>query len=211
MHSDWAVIHDTIAMQWTPCLHHSYQVHDIQKLNRFWNSESLQSRAELKIPLVTHSQPSSPLASRKNMAGGSDGANGRLVSSFDVKFPTSSSSTSTTTDCSKAVDRDQCDDGFSGEKTIASILSSADRQLKISREFAEKLAQKRYKLATCTLIHCCACVGVCTVTPTCTMYPCKGEQVMWHVHIRLSHYHSSMTKPGTCTCRYRRQSSMYLK
>ena len=30
-----------------------------------------------------------------------------------------------------------------GEKSIASILSSADEQLRLSREFAEKLAKKR--------------------------------------------------------------------
>ncbi len=31
-----------------------------------------------------------------------------------------------------------------GERTIASILDSADQQLRISREFAEKLARRRY-------------------------------------------------------------------
>ena len=41
-----------------------------------------------------------------------------------------------------------------GVKTIAGILSSADRQLEISRQFAEKLAQRWYVL-------CCVCVGVC--------------------------------------------------
>ena len=30
-----------------------------------------------------------------------------------------------------------------GERTVASILSSADEQLRLSREFAEKLAKKR--------------------------------------------------------------------
>ena len=53
-----------------------------------------------------------------------------------------------------------------GVKTIAGILSSADRQLEISRQFAEKLAQRWYVL-------CCVCVGVCM----CCVGVCVGEWV----------------------------------
>ena len=36
--------------------------------------------------------------------------------------------------------------GADGVKSITDILTSADEQLKLSREFAEKLAQRRYLL-----------------------------------------------------------------
>ena len=43
----------------------------------------------------------------------------------------------------KTVQRTESDDGrCQGEKSIADILSSADKQLVLSRRFAEKLAKK---------------------------------------------------------------------
>ena len=123
------------------------QIQDIRRANNLWSSESIQSRLVLKIPFgngesssrnhspkLKHSpklQPKhSPTAVRRNGTGSRtwDESDEEVRSKPRGSFVSSSEGSSGSSD---------------GVKSIADILNSADRQLKLSREFADKMAVRR--------------------------------------------------------------------
>ena len=95
------------------------KVAEIQRTNRLFPSESIHVRSELKIPFTLPSAKSSPRSSPKDFLRTS------MCSTDEEDEP--------------EVKRKPV---VAGERDIATMLSAIDQQLKISREFADKLGRK---------------------------------------------------------------------
>lgn len=132
-------------------LKYNVTVEQIQRLNNLWTSDSLHLRPILKIPVI-HSNESSRSGSPITVPPKQHRAS---VDQLPSKLSESETVTSYNGDRLEDDDevrsknsvrrRDESDSASSGDggvKTIAGILSSADEQLKISRQFAEKLAKR---------------------------------------------------------------------
>ena len=135
-----------IAVQIILCVH--WQVQDIRRANNLWSSESIQSRLVVKIPLSSggsascgHSPkaPRSPRVQSKHSSSvdhlpSATVSNGTAHRTFDESDEVVRSKTRRSKSASSSTD---------GVKSIADILNSADRQLKLSREFADRMALRR--------------------------------------------------------------------
>ena len=140
--------------------HTHTQVHQIQRLNNLWNTDSLHIRPTIKIPDIpsnnsSRSQSPSPTMSRKTDCKtrlsiehlpSAFGDNGRLkshtVSSYNGNSIEEDEEVRSKVSTRRRHESDSVV-GSDGVKSIAAILNSADEQLKLSKEFAEKLAQRR--------------------------------------------------------------------
>ena len=121
------------------------QIHHIQRLNNLWDSESIQSRAELKVPTsAAYSRSFTPSPKPRNKK-----LNHRMASSMqdirhmdnerregeegeeDVKRKPSG----------RLREKRLSTEPFQ-EKSIASLLTAADERIAEMQRFNEKLAQK---------------------------------------------------------------------
>ena len=136
-----------------PSLTHAHsQIDQIQRLNNLWSSETIHSRTTLKIPIDSAPRPPSP-SSNMTERRSSTSAVSRLQNGSS-----GSSIVDSTDSCSIADEevvrskprghrsgqRSASVSVAYGEKNISDILSAADRQLRLSKQFAEKLASKKY-------------------------------------------------------------------
>ena len=131
----------------TLCVH--WQVQDIRRANNLWSSESIQSRLIVKIPLSSGGSAScgySPKESRSPKVQSKYSSvdhlpsvtvsNGTGHRTCDKNYEVVRSKTRSYASSSASY----CTDGV---KSIADILNSADRQLKLSREFVDRMAVRR--------------------------------------------------------------------
>ena len=123
---------------------------DLRRANNLWSSESIQSRLVVKIPLSSggsascgHSPkaPRSPRVQSKHSSSvdclpSTTVSNGTARRTFDKNDEVVRSKTRRYVSSSASYSTD-------GVKSIADILNSADRQLKFSREFADRMAVRR--------------------------------------------------------------------
>lgn len=148
----------------TLCAH--WQVQDIRRANNLWSSESIQSRLVVKIPLSSggsasrgHSPkaPRSPRIQSKHSSlvdcsPSATVSNGTAHKTFDENDEVVRSKTRQYVSSSASYSTD-------GVKSIADILNSADRQLKLSREFADRIAIRRS--VSNLLIDAIVCLFIC--------------------------------------------------
>lgn len=128
------------------------QVQDIRRANNLWASESIQSRLVLKIPVSygdSGSRNPSPRASRSLKAQSKQSSsldhlpkvvasNGTSHKKFDENDEEVRSKPRT-----RYISSGASYSSSDGVKSIADIFNSADEQLKLSREFADRMAIRR--------------------------------------------------------------------
>ena len=122
---------------------------DIRRANNLWSSETIHSRLVLKIPLSggesssrNHSPKASPKVHSKYSSSAdhlptvtaSNGTGHRKFDKNDEEVRSKPRQRYVSSSASCSAD---------GVKSIADILNSADAQLKLSREFADRMAIRR--------------------------------------------------------------------
>ena len=146
------------------------QVHEIERVNGMWSTDSMFCKTSIKIPVsfnsssdvsMTNSLDRSPDHTSTTVVaricrsvdtcpsqsadhrGSNDCENSgeEIRSKLDTKRQRKRNSLSVTAEC-----------GEDGVKSIMDVLECADIQLRISQEFVEKLAKKRYLFAR-SIIH----------------------------------------------------------
>lgn len=130
------------------------QVSEIRRENSIFTEEAIHCFSELKIPLPSGSQSptpqGSPVLSRRTMAGALESHPGvataldsQIVSAGVEHTPRKIEASSCQQDSLLEVDSNRQDSDTMGVRSITSMLSAADLQLKASHEFAKKLQMKK--------------------------------------------------------------------
>ena len=111
------------------------QVAEIQRINRLFSNDTIHLHEDLKIPYCV-SPSSSPIITHKSGTAKQTNTSSLIEDSDeedDVKHTSLSLSGGGVREGLSS----------SGEKDISSLLNAVDEQLKLSRNFAEKLAKKK--------------------------------------------------------------------
>ena len=137
-----------------PHTHTHTQIQQIQRMNNLWNTDSLHIRPILKIPVLKSNESSrsgSPIntsimsgqrrASSEQLPFENGRQKSQTISSFNGHTLEEDEEVRSKNSSRRRYESDSVADG-EGVKTIAGILNSADEQLILARQFAEKLAQR---------------------------------------------------------------------
>ncbi len=133
-----------------PHTHTHPQIEQIQRMNNLWNTDSLHIRPVLKIPVPSYSNDSSrsespQMSSQRRLSSEQlstlsvEGGHQKNLSSSNLNGHILEEKEEEVRSKNSSFGQNHSDSG-EGVKSIAGILSSADEQLIMARQFAEKLA-----------------------------------------------------------------------